>query len=95
MFKRNCPSCKKHLSWDLRKKLLIQDIIVCPWCTKRLTQSFKYRLINGGVYGAIVGVLLITFFNFEAIEVAIIAIFSGSFLQKYIDILFPLEVCKH
>jgi hypothetical protein len=92
MFKRYCPNCKKSLNWELRRKLLKQEVVICPWCTKGLRFNFKYQIVNGCVYGAVIGVFCITFFDLAAFDVALIAIVSGAFLQKYLDILFPLEI---
>ena len=93
MFSRKCPSCTKKIEFKYIKQSVKHSNFNCPYCCKTLKIKTFDSLVNSifvgfmsGWLGALLG------FSIESIIVT--GILTSIFLQKYLDILFSLDVDK-
>jgi DNA-directed RNA polymerase subunit RPC12/RpoP len=92
IFSRNCPSCDKNVSWNLRKKLLKQPIIKCSSCSSALTIHPRDKFINIFMMWLIASSLNQILFqsSSQLAEIAIFIVMSFLNVPKYFNILFSL-----
>ena len=94
MFYRVCPNCGNKVFLKQLVGLLKEPSFRCAYCAKDLKTSGKYQLINAAIYGFAIAIINLSFFRMSVEWMIVISVVSGHFLQKYLDILFPLVLVE-
>jgi hypothetical protein len=59
-----------------------------------LQLSSKYQLFNAAVFGVSTAIICWVIFGMSVVWIIVISVVLGHFSQKYLDVLFPLEVAQ-
>ena len=93
IFERNCPGCKKVVSWSIRKGLIRQTNIKCPSCKSTLEIHPRDRFINMGFLWLLASSFSAVFFkeSYPINELIVIFLLIALNIPNYLNVFFSLH----